>query len=493
MNHDQKMGELGALELAYLDREAPLLDEHFDRAAEILRCSSDYYELAYSLRALRILGPYVADRLLPSLTQFIDSVPDRVLTLDEKLLPAPKAEYEPSSGKLTWEAFEVALAVRHSGVIELVEFLLKYASSSESELRKKAIETLAHLAAVDQWIARPDGRFDVSPQRQMMSYLHEKTDGFLLEFKPVLLDVLLNLFKPKSEHHPGSGSGMTSPSGDYLGLVEFNRGRCVRPGEGVLEMRKAAIHLLMRLYSLDPDGEVISTIFRSVSRDPDFNDIDILHLIEGDALELLEFFHDGINDTDLERSSNLEQSAFWYCYRNGTPAMKTAALSLRDAIICWPLNAAYIALTSARGWEAIDYAIRHPEIPRTPIDREEHIAIESLIAKLNEGNSAEWRDRITKISATKEIASHNLQFGRLLKAIGEERPYLGLELLRDSEQLEQYLPRLLQGLWLSDRRDEAAAIARQWIMERRYVSEIRRSMEGVAHPALEPLDRLLKA
>jgi len=560
MDLKQRLTELEALQVDW--RSTPLQEE-FRAAAGLLRNSSEYEELSLALKVLRIAGQALSADLLTELEAFIREVPTRNLVLDGAPLPDPTVHRSLSWANLRWTAFEVSLSARWIDPERLVTFLLTFANSSDGDVQihteiaspswvavdqrhdrltfvksflpgaqTQAEVTLTFLAAVDQNHAGQDKEVHVQPQSVMVNHFSSWPDEVLIEKKALLLQVLSNVLMPSLEAHPGgiSSDSMAWRPRDQWGHPEMvrwlRRGESVRASGAVASMRASAIALLKRLYALEPDSQVLYTLFELTNRRLPFKDDATMRMVEGEMLGVMEFLVEQAALVDLSQLRSIANFAYTECYRQGAPTITSAALHLRDAIYRRPSFSIYAELFNCpdEAWEThhlkpeekgppsggvwriqeaivdindpnqshwrdvLEYMNR--EVP-APFAREDR-AIQRFIADINETNQTVWRERILEIVASAPSdwqATVNLS--RFLQTASMERPALALELLKDDERMQRFLPNLLDGLWLSNHRDVAVGLVTQWIKELRNLVEIGYSLDRNKAPELAPLKRLL--
>jgi len=90
--------------------EAKLLAE-MDRVEGVLNASNEYDDLAAALKVLTVLASRFSFRVLPMLTAFVRSVPDRVLTWNGEPIIASQRKYR-SADQLIREAVDVPRSIR---------------------------------------------------------------------------------------------------------------------------------------------------------------------------------------------------------------------------------------------------------------------------------------------------------------------------------------------------------------------------------------------
>lgn len=463
--------------------ERRLLAE-LNRVEEVLQNGKDYDELSAALKTLAVLAPRFHARVMPMLVDFVRSVPTRALTQGGEPIPASWRKYR-SASHLIREAIDVPNTVRFVHTNRLLDFLLELWSSDDEEVRGKAERTLEALAEFDLNLFFGERGLGARPQAEVVAYFANFEDGPLFECASVILKMLRNVLSSSIE-----GSTWTYNS------VTISRGGITAVG-GVAQMRTGAIALLKRMYTLNDSvhyrKRVLDTLGAATRRERPSSDADTSAMFDRDAVDVLNFLRDRVATEELQLVQAIEHDAYWTYYHAASTRIAEAALGVRDAI---DLRAEYQIYKQLIGFEGIHGAWEELKRSETAWDYSNDKRLQAAaryVDEISDANHAVWRDRILKFSRTRsdDMAAFPVYY-EFLKSIGQKRPRLALDLVRNHQEvMAPFLIALLLGLWSSERKADAEAIAQQWLADHTHMAVLAKSLNIDYQPRLDLLARVI--
>ena len=168
--------------------EAKLLAE-MDRVEVVLNASNEYDDLAAALKVLTVLASRFSFRVLPMLTAFVRSVPERVLTWGGEPIIASYRKYR-SADQLIREAVDVPQSIRYVHINALLGFLLEILGSKDKDTSNKAERALDSLATFDLNLFYGDPPVGARPQREIVDYFAKMENEQLRDHASIVLSML---------------------------------------------------------------------------------------------------------------------------------------------------------------------------------------------------------------------------------------------------------------------------------------------------------------
>lgn len=480
MDLDLRLAALANLVPVKTDEVERRLLAELNRVEGVLQNGTDYDELSAALKTLAVLAPRFHARVMPMLVDFVRSVPMRALMQGGEPIPASWRKHR-SASHLIREAVDVPHTVRFVHIDRLLDFLLELWGSDDEEVRGKAERTLEALAEFDLNLFYGEQGLGARPQAEIVAYFANFEDGPLLERANVILRMLLNVLSSSIEGHTWNHSSVT-----------ISRGGITAVG-GVAEMRAAAIALIKRMYMLNDNvryrKRVLDTLGAATRRERPSSDADTSAMFDRDAVAVLNFLRDRVTAEELQLVQAIEHDAYWNYYHAASTRIADAALEVRDAI---ERRAEYQIYKQLIGFEGIHGAweeLKRSETAWDYSDDKRQQAAARYVDEISDNNYAVWRDRILAFSRTRsdDMATFPVYY-EFLKSIGQKRPRLALELVQDHRKvMAPFLIALLRGLWSSERKADAEAIARQWIADHTHLADLAKSLNVDDQPRLDLL------
>ncbi|WP_334170062.1 hypothetical protein [Zoogloea sp.] len=442
------------------------LREEFRRTEKVLLESSDYDELERALRILTVLAPKFHGAIVPTLVSFVRSVGARPLTQGGEPLNMDGQRHQ-SPSHLILEAIEVPNAIRYAHIEAMVGFLLELSRSADREIREKSQSALVRLASFNLHFFSTLG---ASPQSAIVARLSSLQDDELVTNTGAVLRVLTTVLSAAME-----GETWT------YNTITFARGSVPSDG-GVAQMRVAAIELLKRLYLLEDAvahrRAVFSALNAATRRESGAFDAESEKMYERDALAVLDFSRQLVATEKPWVLQTIEHDAYWNYVHATSRAIEQAALAVRDALTERTDYQIYKQLIGFEGifgeWEKL--RSREEEWDYSNTKRLE--VAKRYVESIDEGNRAEWRDRILEFSKTEsdDLATFPVYY-EFLAYLAEQKPDLALELVRDHEaRMRPFLIPLISGLRASEHGADLEEIVKRWIAEGTHLVAIAKSL-----------------
>lgn len=257
--------------------------------------------------------------------------------------------------------------------------------------------------------------------------------------------------------------------------------------------------LLKRMYALSDDvryrKRVLDTLGEATRREPPRSDADTSAMFERDAVNVLNFLRDRVGSEELQLVQAIEHDAYWNYYHAASTRVADAALEVRDAV---ERRAEYQIYKQLIGFEGIHGAweeLKRSETAWSYSDDKRQQAAARYVDEISDANYAVWRGRVLEFSRTRsdDMASFPVYY-EFLKSLGQKRPRLALELVQDHQEvMAPFLIALLRGLWSSERRADAEAVALQWIADHTHLADLAKSLNVDDQPRLDLLASVISA
>ena len=461
------------------DVEAKLLAE-MDRVEGVLNASAEYDDLAAALKVLTALAPRFSFRVLPMLTAFVRSVPERVLTWGGDAIIASHRRYR-SADQLIREAVDVPQSIRYVHIDAMLGFLLEIWHSKEKDTSIKAERALESLATFDLNLFYGDPPVGARPQRNIVDYFANMQNEPLLEHAGIVLSMLRNALSASIEGHTWTYNS-----------VNISRGG-VPAGGGVAEMRSAAIALLKRIFLLSPDVplrlRVLQTLGVATRRERPSSDAQTSAMFDGNAVEVMNFLRDQVATQELQVVQAIEHDAYWTYYHAASAPISAAALEVRDAVAQRAEYQIYKDLIGFEGIHGVWEELKGSHAAWEDRDNARREAAERYLEAINDDTYDEWRDRILEFAKARsdDLAMFPI-FYDFLKSLAQRLPNMALELVQDHEErMQPFIIALLRGLWASDRATDALVLARRWMADRSKLAAIAESLNVDQGPRFDLL------
>ncbi len=442
------------------------LGEELRRVESVLVHGTDYDEIEGALKILSVLAPKFHGAVVPTLVNFARSVLTRALTQGGEPLDVERHRHR-SASHLIREAIDVPNSVRYAHIEELVDFLLELSRSADKEVQDKAHLALENFA---QFNLHYFSTLGAGPQTAIVAHLNKLNDDSLVENAAAVLRVLRCVLS----------SSMQGQTWTY-NAVMLTRGT-VQSGAGVAEMRVSAIDLLKRMYPLNAEiayrRSVLSALNLVTRHERPSLNTESDKMFERDTLAVLAFLRELVATEALPLVQTIEHDTYWNYFHAASPDIEKAGLAVRDALNQRDEYQIYKQLIGFEGvfgeWEKL--RSREEEWDYGNTKRQE--AARGYVQAINADNQTEWRERILEFSKTKseDLATFPVYYD-FLNLLGQQKPDLALELVRDHEErMRPFLIPMISGLWTSDRKADIEAIVQRWMAHGTHLMTIAKSL-----------------
>ena len=464
-----RLAALAKLVTAKSEAVEQRLGEEMTRVEQVLLTGTEYDELVSALKTVAVLTPKFHAAVLPLLTRFVESVPQRALTMDGEPIHESRTRYR-SPGHLIREAIDATTPVRYLHTVALVDFLLPLSRSSDTEVAGKARRAFESLVEFDLGIFYGEHGLGAQPQADIVARLAQLEDDALVTNADLILSGLRQVLAASMEGHTWSYNAVTISRGSVIS------------DRGVAPLREAAIALLKRMYSLSESvgyrKNVLSTLGDAMRRERPAVDEPTAAMFERDALEVLAFVEGLVATEALPLVQSVEHQAYWNYYHAATPNIAAAALRIRDAL---ERHAEYQIYKQLIGFEGIFGQwedLRRSEAAWEYTDEKRREFARQCVAEIDDTNEPRWRTRIMKFSETRsdDLATFPVYY-EFLELLGQRRPRLALELLTAHEEtMGPFQIALMAGLWVGAQSDKVAAVADRWIAAGTHLIAVAKSL-----------------
>lgn len=484
MDHDLRLAALTNLVNDQSPEvEAKLLSE-LDRVEGVLNSSTEYDDLNAALQVLAILATRFSFRVLPMLTAFVRSAPQRKLTWSGEPIVESYRKYR-SATQLIREAIDVPQAIRYVHVEALMDFLLDIWQSEDKDTSKKAGRALESLATFNLNLFYGDPPVGVRPQQRVVDYFSKMGDAHLLAHTSIALIMLQRMLSPTMEGHTWTYNAL-------------NISRDGVPSEGdVVVMRGAAIELLKRMFLLSPAVAhrelVLQAMGAATRRERPSSDARTSAMFESNVIEVLNFLRDQVPVQEMQMVQAIEHDGYWNYYHAASPLVMTAALEVRDAVGKLPEYQIFKDLIGFKGIHGVWEDLKRSQTPWDDRDKQRREASARYLDSIDAQTYDMWRTRILEFAKSRsdDLAMFPI-FYDFLGSLSRRMPAMALELLRDHEvRVQPFVIALLNGLWSSDRAEDALALVRLWMADRTKLALIAKSLNVDEMPRFELLGEIL--
>lgn len=463
--------------------EAKLLSE-MDRVERVLSTSTEYDDLNAALKVLAILATRFSFRVLPMLRTFVRSAPQRKLIWGGEPIAESHRKYR-SAAQLIREAIDVPQTIRYVHVGALMDFLLEIWQSEDKDTSNKAGRALESLATFQLNLFNGDPPVGARPQQEIVDYFSKMDDEQLLAHTSIALTMLQRVLSPAMEGHTWT-----------YNAVNVSRGGIPADG-GVVEMRGAAIALLKRMFLLSPEVAhrelVLQTMGAATRRERPSSDARTSAMFESNAIEVLNFLRDQVPMQEMQVVQAIEHDGYWNFYHAASAPIAAAALEVRDAVGKFSEYQIYKDLIGFKGIHGVWEDLKGSQTAWEDRDKQRREASKRYLDSIDAQSYDTWRKRILEFAKSRsdDLAMFPI-FYDFLGSLARRIPAMALELLRDHEgRVQPFVIALLNGLWASERAEDALALVREWMGDRTKLASIAKSLNVNENPRFDLLAKIL--
>lgn len=450
----------------------PAADEAIGRACEqafaTLTEGNEYEALEFSIEVLATVGFRRSKEAVSTLDSFIRSVEARHLVhADEySALFETLSKYR-NAYTLMSKGIKVLSGLRYLETPAVVDTLLWVSTHAEESVCKDAISALSDLAKYNLSVYYGQGTesgrgIGAAPQLSVIDTLEKKHDDELKTCLRGVLALLEGLLSTSMESARWSSTAVTFA-------------RTTTPADrGVLDVRRRSITLLKKLYSIVEAQSQKLSIIRAMNAAASVGsqaavDKEYADMISANAQEVLAFFAQIAKDEDLQIIQKLEHDSYWIHYHSPSEHVRSTALEVKAVI---DANEEYAIYKTLVGFEGIfgDWSRSKSDESFAIGSQDSRVREARVIAsKIADEDLDVWRRRILTFAKTEsnDLATF-LVFYEFLTEVASFHPTFALDLLiKDSDQLSNFLIPILRGLWDGEKRDELLPLIQRWVREAR--------------------------
>jgi hypothetical protein len=440
------------------------LGKEFQGAARVLRQDNDYERLYENLAIVDTIGFRFSGATVALLKEFADTIDQRKLTYSGENLLSEKAlqKYQDATWLLS-RVIEISLQLRYLETASVLRLLLQLVRHPSPQVQKRALESLEKAARYDITVYYGDKDhpgIGATPQKEILEELKRLSDPELTGVLRAVLAVLRVLLSP----------AMEASAWTYNTLTISQAG--TPASTSVSEVRRGSIDLLKRVYLAAPETRERLSVL-SVLADATRLDIrssrseESRAMFTRDALTVLGFFQQLIDQADLEVVQKIEHYSYWIFVHAISPEIATAARAIETRLAACNEYQIYRVLIGFEGifgdWKS--WQGRENRFEETERFRRE--AAHQYANAIRADNYSEWRTRIVRYAQTQstDLATFPI-FYEFLLAFARSAPSLAYELLsKDTERISQFLIPILSGLWDGPERAAVRRLIESWMVE----------------------------
>ena len=323
------------------------------------------------------------------------------------------------------------------------------------------------------------------PQQEVVDYFSKMGDEQLLTHTSVALTMLQRVLSPTMEGHTWT-----------YNAVNISRGGVPADGS-VVEMRGAAIELLKRMFLLSPEvahrGLVLQTMGAATRRERPSSDARTSAMFESNAIEVLHFMRDQVPVQEMQVVQAIEHDGYWNFYHAASAPIAAAALEVRDAVGKLSEYQIYKDLIGFKGIHGVWEDLKGSQTAWEDRDKQRREASERYLDSIDAQSYDTWRTRILEFAKSRsdDLAMFPI-FYDFLGSLALRMPSMALELLRDHEgRVQPFVIALLNGLWASDRVEDALALVKVWMADRAKLAPIAKSLNVNENPRFDLMGEIL--
>lgn len=424
---------------------------------------------------------------LELLHEYAFRVPDKTLEIIRAIItanPLPPTVTElkgfgPLEGKshldLVHKSIEILDRIRYREK-DVFDVLVDLAKSQESSTRTQSLKVLENISKYNLHILRQIG---YGVQMFILERLESWDNNKLGENKDIVILTCKELLDPSFE-----GTSMQ----DYRTMT-FHSG-ALNPTSHLIDIRKRAMEVLKRLYSMTQDlvtRKKILITMQEITQTPhtaNYGD-DMEQMVVSDTNDLIEYYLSILSSSDNDLVKDIDEQTHWFSKRFGLEKLPRLD-ELKSTIASkteYDMFKVFVGY-DGRFDDDMDWG-------KAKNIRQEKI--QGFIADITESNLPDWE---TKISAV--IKNYSLSepgefqyFNIFLFEFAKQKPKLALSLIGKPE-LEPFLIHLIAGAWGSALQGKAKKIITQWIKTGQHLSISARLFDYVESIDQQLLNKIFK-
>lgn len=467
MDFDLKKKALRRLAESRSEEATLALQKEIDKSKSLLQSSADFVVLEQQLELLAIIGHRDAPHAMQILFNFLARLNSIALILPSNILANDESKSFYNADLLTVQIIGVAMGLRFLETTAVFTLLLALSSHESDAVRKKAFESLSHLAGYNMDVIYGDGKqggIGVTPQKEIMDTILSFDEHELRRHSAALMKIVEGILSPTMQRISATSQTVTW---SHAGIPN---------SDSISKLRQQSIVVLKRLYGLASDVVQKTSIISSLVQATRMHDLgqignDSVRLITRDTLDILSFFLSLVPHEEFEIIQKIEQKSYWIYHHAQSDDVVEASRAIETAINRSQEYEIYKTLIGYEGVFGDWSALKDGRLSRISTE-ESRIKIAAQYAEsITSLNFAEWRGRILQYSKTRsgDLATFPV-FYRFLELFASMRPELAVRLIEnDDKALERFLIPILRGLGSSSESLTAGEIVLGWANSGRYL------------------------
>lgn len=350
---------------------------------------------------------------------------------------------------------------KYRGLEPYFDFLTELYPDQSKEVKQKINDLATKTATYRSEILKHNGLYVQATLTKIIKNWSKDKQTQLLDFICSMGEAIL---QPEfrditSDYKDGKDGGIT---GTFSTVS-------LKPNDALKSIREDWVRLLMKLYpSLNQFQDQVRVIraLEHALQDSMYTQ-DFWPAIIESAKEIFKFYIDIVPKSSLEILLFLDEQM-------GRHELRFQSENMQEIEDFWT------ALKEQGEYQfykvLVGYDVRFDRSMQwTDVQKYREDEIEKYIGQINEENEGDWVRRLINFAKTLEsiedIGMFNY-FNRLLLKVGSKRPSLAFQLLENEETMASFFGPILEGLLMSDRKDEASKKVNDWIKARKHLSAV---------------------
>jgi len=458
-----------------------------------LQSESQYDNIADQLELLDTIAYRVYEEAVGTIQDLLERL--KILELTYHEIPGFSAErlreYQ-NNFILMVRALEVLEHIRYHQPSEILDIFFDYSCYKDEGVVKQAKHGIKKIAGYDLDIFYGDGKdwlgLGWGPQEKVLEKIASFDETQKQKYFSAIIIACEQMLAPTI-----SGTSSTYKA------VTWRTG-AVPAKDGVIEIRKEALHNLQNLYSLAKNVEqrkAILNAMEAATRTPHMGEYgdDVLAMIIKNTIAVMDFMKNVAVTEDMQIMQKIEHDAYWLFYRKGSldETIHKIALEIRDALYADKEYQKYRILI---GFESVFHDWEKEGKEREDFEHErKYRETEALrLAEcIDTDTYNEWKNRIISYAGTKsnDMATFPY-FGKFLEHFGKNSPDLALQILSESSgKLENFIIAILCGVAETERKEDVYSLIDGWCEEGKYLFSLARFFEFSSEVNEELLKKIL--
>jgi hypothetical protein len=475
------------------DYAESVIQKECEKITSALQSETDYDKISDLLELLDTISGRVYEETIDAIRNLLKRLEGLELTYQE----IPGFSFNNirelhNNTKLMVKALEILGHIRYYEPLSVLDILFQYSYHEDTNVVKQAVQGIKRLAGYQLDIFYGDGKnlrgLGWGPQIKVLekirSYDAEQT-------KKCFTAVVIACDQMLQPAITGT---------EYTYKVVTWKNSAIPANEGMKDIRKQTLTELVKLYNLstsvDQKKAVINAM-QTATRTPSGSyGGDLLAMIIENTITVVEFMQTVATSEDMQILQKIEHDAYWLLKNRGglNNNVHSKTLEIRDSLYG---NEEYQKYRILIGFESIfhdwelDRNVREEIVNEKDYREKETI---KLAESINDKNYSDWKERIIKYGSIKSSDYATFPyFIKFLNHFAKTAPKLALNLLRESsEQIENFIINILNGIVVTEYKDDVDVMINRWCDEDKYLYQLARYYEYSSEINEAILDKIFK-